>query len=193
MADLSWDRIRLANESMDITAACRFIEMNLGDFAIASVKTYCPFGELMHEDGGRGKAFRVYPATNSAYCFACGKAYRPCSLIATDRDISEAEAAEIILEEVGYIPPDIDSRWEAVTAEESSVDRDALANALKTACSRYAPDWETRQFDEDIATMLRKCLSASRNVTTEEEAREWLGVTKKVMSQALSASRKETV
>lgn len=190
MADPSWERIRLANEQMDIVAACAFIGM--GDVSSMS-KTYCPFGELMHEDGGRGKAFRVYPATNSAYCFACAQAFRPCQLIATDRDITEAEAAEVILEEVGYVAPDVNSRWQAATAEQVRVDRDALANALKTACARYDREWEVRQFDEDIAETLRKCLAASRNVSNDDEAREWLNVTKQVMKKALSAPRKESV
>lgn len=175
---------------MDIVTACRFIGM--GDVSSMS-KTYCPFGELMHEDGGRGKAFRVYPLTNSAYCFACSKAFRPCQLIATDRDVTEAEAAEIILEEVGYVAPDLDSRWEAATAQTVTVDRDGLASALKTACSRMSPDWSVRQFDTDIAETLRKCVAASRNVTTDEEAREWLSVTKQVMAKALSAPRKESM
>ncbi len=191
MADPSWERIRLANEQMDIVAACIFIGMD--DMIAARSKTYCPFGELMHEDGGRSKAFRVYPETNSAYCFACIKAFRPCQLVATDRDITEAEAAEVILEEVGYVAPDVNSRWEAAVAEKVVVDRDGLATALKTACARFDPDWSVRQFDDDIAEVLRKCIAASRNVSTDEEARKWLDTTKQVMKKALSAPRKETV
>lgn len=187
------ERIQLANERMSIIEACRFIGMGLGDFEIASVKTYCPFGELLHEDGGRSKAFRVYPATNSAYCFACIKAYRPVSLVATDRDVPEAIAAEIILEETGYVAQNFQARWEAAQAQQTSVDRDALAEALKTYCARIEPDWESRQLDADIAEILRKCLTASRNVSSDTDAREWLAVTKQVMAKALSAPRKESV
>lgn len=187
------ERIQLANERMSIIEACRFIGMGLGDFEIASVKTYCPFGELLHEDGGRSKAFRVYPATNSAYCFACVKAYRPVSLIAADRDVPEAIAAEIVLEETGYVAQDFQARWDAVSAQQTVVDRDALAEALKTYCARVEPNWEARQLDEDIAEILRKCLTASRNVASDSDAREWLAVTKQVMANALAASRKENV
>lgn len=185
------EKIKLANELMGIIEACRFIDMQIGEFAIASVKTYCPFGELMHEDGGRGKAFRVYPATNSAYCFACGRPYRPVSLIATDRDIPEFAAADLILEEKGYVAPDYEARWDAVTEEKQVTDVDSLASALKIACARMVLDWEDRQFDEHVASTLRKCLAASHKVTTEAEAREWLDKTKLVMSRVLAP--KETV
>ena len=179
------ERIQLANERMSITQACRFIGMHLGDFEIASVKTYCPFGELLHEDGGRSKAFRVYPETNSAYCFACIKAYRPVSLIATDRDIPEPAAAEVILEETGYVAPNFMAKWEALSEQTASVDRDALEEALKTYCARISPDWEMRQLDDDIASTFRKCLTASRNVASEDDARKWLKLTKQVMATAL--------
>ena len=183
------DRIRIANESMSITQACRFIGMEVGDFDIHSVKTYCPFGEMLHDDGGRSKAFRVYSATNSAWCFACGVYYTPVKLVASDRDIPEIAAAEIILEETGYVAPDYLSRWEAVVAPQELIDADGLANALKLACARMCPDWEERQFDEDIAIILRKCLAPISKVSTEEEAREWLKTTKIVMQRALSTPR----
>ena len=179
------ERIQLANERMSITQACRFIGMHLGDFEIASGKTYCPFGELLHEDGGRSKAFRVYPETNSAYCFACIKAYRPVSLIATDRDIPEPAAAEVILEETGYVAPNFMAKWEALSEQTASVDRDALEEALKTYCARISPDWEMRQLDDDIASTFRKCLTASRNVASDDDARKWLKLTKQVMARAL--------
>jgi hypothetical protein len=187
------EKIKLANELMGIIEACRYIDMHMGDFAVASIKTYCPFGEVLHEDGGRSKSFRVYPATNSAYCFACVKPYRPVSLIATDRDIPEFAAADLILEEKGYVPPDYEARWEAVTEQKQVTDADALGDALRLACSRMVPNWDDRQFEEGIATILRKCVAAAHKVTTDAEAREWLNTTKIVMKRALEAPRKETV
>lgn len=189
MPEDTQDRIRTANETMTIVGACQFVGMDIGEFAIQSVKTYCPFGEMLHEDGGRSKAFRVYPGTNSAYCFACGAYYTPVKLISVDRDVPEATAAEIILEEVGYVAPDYLSRWDALTEQKTSVDVDGLANALKTACARMSPDWEERQFDSDIADILRKCLAPIVKVTSEEEARTWLATTKTVMQRALAQPR----
>ncbi len=182
------ERIDLANEKMTIGAACRFIGMEMGDFDISSVKTYCPFGELMHDDGGRSKAFRVYPATNSAYCFACVKAYRPVSLIAADRDVPEPIAADIILEEVGFIAPDFISQWDALTVTKPAADTDSMANALKIACARMVPNWEERQFDDDVAPTLRACVAAAAKVTNEDEARDWLDITKVVMSRVLGVA-----
>lgn len=186
------ETIQLANERMTITQACRFIGMDLGDFSFTSAKLYCPFGELMHEDGGRSKSFRVYSDTNSAYCFACVMAYRPVSLVAMDKDVPEVVAAEMILEETGYIAPDFMSRWEAATREEVRVDRDALEEALRTYCARIDPEWEFRQLDPEVVSVFRKCLEASRNVSNEEESRQWLDVTKKVMNKILSSVASES-
>lgn len=182
------ERIKLANEQMSIATACRFIGMSMGDFDVYSVKTYCPFGELMHEDGGRSKAFRVYPGTNSAWCFACQAYYTPVKLVAMDRDVSEIEAAEVILEETGFVAPDFASRWDAAITPTHATDLDGLANALKTACARMVPDWEARQFDEDVAAKLHQCLAISAKVTTDEEAREWLRVTKIAMKSVLKGT-----
>lgn len=183
------ERVNIANESMTIIEACQFIGMAIGEFAIQSIKTYCPFGEMLHEDGGRSKAFRVYPGSNSAYCFACGAYYTPVKLIAVDRDIPEPTAAELILEEKGYVAPDYLSRWDALATPKETVDADGLANALKLACARMCPDWDDRQFDEDISDILRKCLAPIVKVTTEEEARTWLDTTKAVMKRALAQPR----
>jgi hypothetical protein len=184
-----FERIQLANERMSITEACAYIGM--GDVS-GLVKTYCPFGELMHEDGGRGKAFRVYPETNSAYCFACGRPYRPVSLIATDRDLTEHEAASLILEEVGYIPPDLDSMWAAASNDTPVIDHNSLIAALKTACARIDPNWEERQLEPMVARVFSRCLAPLEKVTTEEEARQWLDVTKKAMHTVLTHVKEPT-
>ena len=192
MAEDVRERIQLANSLMTITRACRFIGMQIGDFDVHSIKLYCPFGQDMHEDRGRGKAFRVYPDTNSAYCFACAMPYRPVSLVATDRGVTDAEAAEIILEEVGYVPQDYESRWDDITAKETLPDLEGLSQALMTACSRMSPDWEFRQLEPDVAATLRKCLEIRHSVHTEDEARKWLAGTKIAMQRVLDAPRKET-
>lgn len=194
MTDQSpYERIRIANERMTITEACRYIEMDLGDFSVASMKTYCPFGDLNHDDGGISKAFSVYPATNSAYCFACAMYFTPVKLVAADRDVPEFEAAEIILEHTGYVAPDFAARWDAAVAVKNDVDYDGLTNALKIACGHMVPDWEDRQLEDEVAGTLQRCFSAAYKVTNDEEARQWLDITKTVMRRALDVSRKETV
>lgn len=177
--------IQLANERMTIVDACNKLGMEVFDFSIASLKVFCPFGHLYHADEGRTKAMRIYPATNSAWCFAgCGY-FTPVRLISMDRGITEQEAAEAILEDTNYVPPDYLSRWQALEQETYVVDTEALAEALKVACRRMAPDWELRQFDDAVALKLRQCLSLLRKVKTEEDATKWLSATTKIMHMTL--------
>lgn len=174
--------IKLARELMTINEAC--IEVGMGDVS-GMAKTYCPFGSVFHADGGRSRAFKVYPDTNTAYCFACQKVYDPVSLIATDKDITFRAAAELILEMKAYVSPDYQTRWEALTTEKVEVDTEALQDALRIACSRMVPDWETRQFEDRVATKLTQCLALARKVKNDEDGRKWLDMTKQAMRQAL--------
>ncbi len=181
--------IQLANERMSIIEACNLLGMDVMDFSISSLKTYCPFGHITHEDGGQSKAFRIYPGTNSAWCFACQVYFTPVKLIAMDKDISEPDAAQWILETTNYIPPDYLSKWEALTREEDSgLDLDSLAEALKVFCARMSPDWDAKQFDDDVSRKLRLCLGLLPKVRTKGDADKWLTTTKQVMSKTLGVS-----
>lgn len=186
MADDGPNPFTLANERMTIIEACNELGMEILGHA-GNMKFYCPFGDIYHMDGGRSKAFRVYEHTNSAYCFACQKAFTPVGLIAMDRDLTYREAAEWILEKTNYIPPDYELRWDAITAPvKEKADADGLAEALKLACRRMDPAFETRQFDERVAHKLQQCLGLLRKIETDEQAREWLAVSKLAMQKVLS-------
>lgn len=176
--------IELANERMSIVQACASLGMDIYDFSISSLKVYCPFGHLYHSDGGKSKAFRIYPASNSAWCFACNIYFTPVKLIAMDKGISELDAAEGILEATNYVAPDWESAWASVTAPRP-IDRDALTESLKTACARLDHDWETRQFEEPVALKLRQCLELLRKVQTEEDITKWTDITTRVMQKTL--------
>jgi hypothetical protein len=178
--------VEIANEEVSIFDACRMTGMDLPDFEFGSQKLYCPFGHLYHADEGMSKAFRVYPSSNSAYCFACVKYFSPVSITALDKDLSLEDAAELLLERNGYVPPDTDSRW-AASADVETVNADYLAEALKVACERMDPLWEIHQFDEPTAIKLRQCLGLLSKVQTDEQARKWLASTKTIMSRALGA------
>lgn len=177
--------IKLARELMTIAEAC--VEVGMGDVSNLA-KTYCPFGQVLHTDGGRSRAFKVYPETNTAYCFACQKVYDPVSLIATERDISYRAAAELILEMKAYVAPDYLTRWDALTKETVDVDHEALQDALKLACSRMVSDWATRQFEDRVASKLSQCLALARKVKNDEDGRKWLDMTKQAMRQALGVA-----
>lgn len=180
--------IQLANERMTIIEACNSLGMDVMDFSIASLKVWCPFGHLYHADGGTTKAMRIYPATNSAWCFAgCGY-FTPVKLIAMDKGITEQQAAESILESTNYVPPDYESRWNALLDEKPAINTDDLTEALKIACSRMVPDWEERQFDEVVAHKLRQCLALLRKVRSEEDATKWLSTTKQIMKTTMGVT-----
>ena len=177
----------LANEKVTITTAFSIIGAEVNHYA-TSTKHYCPFGHIYHADGGSSKALRVYPETNSAWCFAgCGY-FNPVKLIAMDKDISEEASAEFLLDFIGYVPPDYESTWDAMMSESPKVDTSALAEALKLACSRVSPDWEQRQFEPSVAQRLSQCLRLLPRVHTEEEAVKWLAVTKQAMQVELGRS-----
>lgn len=186
MADV--DLFELANSRMSIIKALNLAGASIGEFSAGSVKTYCPFGHLFHADGGSSKALRVYPGTNSAHCFAgCGY-FSPVRLVAKINDTSEVEAAEFILEKTHYVAPDYQSQWDAVVQKADEVDQDGLSEALKVACARMDPQWSSKQFDEAVATALRRCLGLLPKVTTPEEAKTWLSVTKQVMDKTLRST-----
>jgi hypothetical protein len=152
----------------------------------ANSKQWCPFGHINHIDGGVGKAFRVYPDSNTAYCFAgCGW-FDPTHMVAVAKDMTDRDAALWILEYTGYREPTVESRWEAATAVHTVVDTAALAEALKVFCTRLDPMWDVHRFDEPFASTFRKCLALLDRVTTEDEAAKWLAVTKDGMRSLLS-------
>lgn len=174
--------IQLANEHMRIEEA-----FDLIDFPVmAGRKNPCPFDDW-HADGGVSLALRVYPETNSAYCFACGEAYRPVQLLAKARDLTRDEAAQWILEKVGYIEPDVDEQLDALLAEEEpEVSREELARALDTYCQRICPTWHVTQLRDVPATKFAQCLSILDSVQSPADAARWLDVTKALMRRVLT-------
>jgi hypothetical protein len=174
--------VALANSRVSILEAYELI----GNPLWGTSKNYCPFGPVTHADGGASPALRVYPDTNSSYCFACAKAWRPVTLLADSRDISIDEAAQVLLESSGYIPESVDDRLEALLAEETpAVDADALAQALSTYCARIHPKWKSLQFDDEVAVPYRECLDLLVLVHSPQDAQKWLEATKRKMALTL--------
>lgn len=179
--------VSLANERVSIYKACQMVGVDANEYAGGSQKLYCPFGDLYHADGGMGRAFRIYPDTNSAYCFACTKYFSPVSIVALDRDMSLEAAADYLLEESGWTPPDIDSRWQAAIATIEKVDTDYLAEALKVSCERVDPLWEIHEFEPEVSALLTKCLGLLSKVQTQEDGAKWLATAKTAMHRKLGA------
>lgn len=183
------DVIQTANDRLTITVACNMIGMDVDAGVATSMKLYCPFGEIYHQDGGMSKSFRVYPETNSAWCFAgCGY-FNPVRLVAWDRDLTDLQAAEAILIETNYVPENYESKWEDLVQEREFVDTPSLSQALVTACHRMSPDWDTLQFDSFVAKRLNQCLGLLPKVRTAYDADLWLGASREVMSRALEGRK----
>lgn len=183
------EKIEQANELMGIVEALNIIGSDVADFALASMKIYCPFGEIFHADGGRTRAMRVYPATETAWCFAgCGY-FTPVKMIAEGKDLSEELSAEWILEYKNFTSPDYMERWNTLMeAPTDTVDVESLAEALKVACSRIHPNWENVQLDRPVAHKFQQCVSLLPKVKTPVEADRWLNVAKAAMKQVLGDS-----
>jgi hypothetical protein len=176
--------IRLANKLYSVVDAC-----NLSGFGNSggNSKQWCPFGDLAHSDGGQAKSLRFYEDTNTAYCFACGEAFTPVKFVSKIKDLDEQSAADFILTLINYVPPTVESQWAALMEEKTSINTNDLAEALKVACLRMTPDWETRQFDDAVAHKFRQCLDLLPKVHTEDAANRWLTVAKMAMKQELGA------
>lgn len=176
--------VDLANEDVSIYEALRVIGSD-AIYAEYGGKQYCPFGDLRHADGGLSKAFRVYFESNSCFCFAgCGY-YNPVKLVQEAMDMSAQEAAEMLLLRAGWVPETYETRWQQLQENTEKIDTGALAEALKTYCSRFDPDWEFSQLGGTIAKTLDKCLGLLAKVSTTEDATTWLTQTKQVMKHTI--------
>lgn len=179
----------IANEKVSIVAACRLIGMDLPEdlgFYGKSLKVHCPFGAIYHSDGGVEAAFRIYPDSNSAYCFACKARFSPAWLAAQAWDQDITTAAESLLEQTGYRPLSYQETWVNLIEDEPAPDVNYLGEAFKVFCSRLTPEWRRLQFEPDVAVSLSRCLSLLDLVRTAEQAKQWLAGCKKVMEATLS-------
>lgn len=178
--------VGVANEQVSILFVASAVGCSVpSEVPGKSVKVFCPFG-VHHADLGQETAFRIYTESNSAYCFAGCGFYTPVRLYAQAFDLQPQDAAVSLLDLVGYRPLDLAHLWEKVASREPEPDTSALAEALKVWCGSQHPGWGERQFEEPVAGVLGSCLALLPKVQTEEDARQWLAVSKRVMSRVLA-------
>lgn len=178
-----------ANERVSIIQVCRLIGMQVSEGGYGKHK--CPFGDLSHSDGGVTPSFRIYTETNSAYCFACRKFMTPVYIYAQAKDKRYKDAAEDLLEIIGWKPVSQAQHWANSVAPEVSVDVSMLGLALRTYCARICVEWEDVQFLPDIAQLLGRCLALLDRIRTPEEAERWLNTCKIVMAKKLEAAKND--
>lgn len=187
-----------ANAEVPILWVCRQIGMEVPDDVSMgrSARVYCPFGSTAHPDGGEEAAFRVYPDTNSAWCFAEREYFSPVKLFATWNGLPETEAARQLLESLGI---SVAGHRELTPATQVTVDLrvradppdlHSLAEALKMYCARECVkadlDWELLQLDGPVAEKLSQCLNLLNRVSSASDAQQWLSVTKQAMGAVLT-------
>lgn len=182
---MSSELVKLANELVDIRLACTLVGMEVPEIIGDSVKLRCPFGTFYHSDGGIRPAFRVYPRSNSAFCFSCSATYKPVNLISMAYGDDYEDAAAYLLRQIDYRGLSPDDMWNSLEETGAPPDTASLGQALRTYCSSISPDWDDAQFSTIIATRLGNCLSLLDKVNTDEDAKKWLSATKKIMSKVL--------
>lgn len=171
----------LANQRYGINRALSKCGVYTDSDGFRSRKLHCPFGGVFHSDGGESAAFRAYPDTETGYCFACGKFFTPAILISQSEDITEDEAVDVMLMELGYTEAE-DAPLVVETAEPEA-DKQAFAQAFQMFVARKIPDYGTRQYDSDVATWVDRCLAIVESVATIEEAELWLSTAKRATEQ----------
>lgn len=181
-----WEHIRMANSTVSIVHVLRAIGVDTPELSRGSIKVHCPFGEVWHGDGGNEQALRVYEDTNTSFCFACTKLYTPTALHALTYDISESDAAEILLNDVAPQLKENFQNWDKLMKEHIlKPDTFSLVRALEIYCSTIREDWFLVQFDENISVLHLKCLALLDRIQSAEDAADWLRVSKEVMSRIL--------
>lgn len=179
-----------ANRVIPFPLACRWAGIEVpGDVPEHGLKTYCPFGEYAHEDGGRDPAFRVYP--DHAFCFACGEWFSPVKLCAAVWDCTAEEAARQMLTQAGVADPDYREHWKRLVDWSQPPDMDSLAAALRAWCAGNCPQWSARRYDSGVAAKLAACLGLLSRVRTEQDCRTWLAGCKKVMASVLDKGERD--
>lgn len=173
---------------VSFTDVCRLVGMEVPDHIPSgrSAKVRCPFG-FQHRDYGAEAAFRIYPDTNSGFCFAgCGY-YGPVGLAAAYWDVSRPEAAQRLRDTFSLRSVMQNVTWEEAIerVEDPDINRSALAVALTEFCARQCVAWEHRQFEPKIADVLAKCLGLLERVDSRDDVWKWLDVSKQVMMTAM--------
>lgn len=180
--------IAVANEQVSILAVCRMVGVDLPEDAgmARSRKTFCPFGEVYHSDAGLEPAMRVYPDSNSAWCFRCATYFTPVKMAAQAWDQDWRTAAVVLLDRIGYRPASLAEQWSAVCVPVVAPDTTLLGEALKVFCARHDPQWSVHQFEPEIAGHLSRCLALLDRVGDDEAAQAWLRGTKQAMARLLA-------
>jgi len=175
--------IALADERVPITTVLGMLGISVD--IDTRRKFPCPFGNIYHSDGGTAAAMRVYPDSNSCYCFSCSAYYTPVMLAARALDMPRQATAVHLLDRIGYRGMDLAAVWREAREYQPPPDKAMLADALKTYCRRVAPRWSSQQFEPAVSRLLMRCFGLLDLVQSPDDATLWLARCKVAMSSML--------
>lgn len=147
-------------------------------------KTFCPFG-FEHSDFGLEKAFRVYPDSNSSFCFAEHGSMNNVRLLQMHEGISAKKAARKLLVHYGLMDTfDWRKHFQEIAeqrAEQTAISTASLVEALHLALSSH-PAWSHLQFHPDMQEALELRLTVLEGYITDgkdaESIRAWYDYTR---------------
>jgi hypothetical protein len=161
-------------------------------------KVYCPFG-MFHRDGGVDRALRVYPQSNTAYCFAGCGFIDPIRLFRLTYDLSPLEAAKRLVETYGEAPQTWDARLSEALRPTPTPDlRTTLVAALHNALSAD-PRYGAISLEPYVMKVTRDCLMeldpnedpSHKDPSSDPDlARAWLATS---LARVAEAMRRATI
>jgi hypothetical protein len=145
-------------------------------------KNPCPF-DFEHSDGGQDKALRVYPDTNSAYCFALHGVLDPVKLFSLKGDNRPLYAAQLLMRAYGIDtrPKGWRERYNDIALQRETSVRQippgSVVEALQAAL-RQDQGYVAHQFHPDVLRAVEGQLDAIDKLVSQttdiKEIQEWL-------------------
>lgn len=172
-----------------------FMGIDIPNTGSKSWKTDCPFN-FEHGDGGRDKGWRVYPSTNSSYCFVLHGVLDPVRLIMLRKDLSAKRAAYVILENYGLLKSrNYRERYDQIVAERemrsAGVGQPAVLVEALHSSVRADPRYIEKQFDVEFNVVLEKALEELDVLLARkadgDEVRVWFVKANADLSRALAS------
>jgi len=168
------EHVAEARRRISFLQALSLIDIGTGERQ-RGMKVQCPVC-------GSGGALRVW--SDHGWCFSEQRQYNAVSILAEKWDLDEESAAIKAMKDLGLSMPRFEEAWEAALAPPPPA-RESLAEALRIWCGAHSANWRTRQYDDEVAEMLARCLGLLPKVTTPAECDMWLTKCKAAMERVL--------
>jgi len=168
------EHVAEARKKVSFLAALKLIGTGTGERS-RGMKVQCPVC-------GSAGALRVW--ADHGWCFSEQQYYTAVGLLAEKWQLDEESAAIRAMKELGISMPRFEEAWEEALAPPPPA-RESLAEALRIWCGAHSANWRTRQYDDEVAEMLARCLGLLPKVTTPAECDMWLTKCKAAMGRVL--------